>query len=230
MTWLSDYYGTTIGKKMAMAVTGLILFAYALFHMAGNLQLYVPSPPNEAPGYFINRYAEFLHSTTFAPFLWIVRLVLLGSVALHVVAAIQLTVQSWGARGVRYHVRHYRKADIAARTMIWTGPIVGAFLTYHILHLTTGHVAPAGFVEGRAYENLVAGFRNPAIAGVYVAAVAMLGFHFYHALWSWFQTLGLAHPTHNASRRWFSTGLTVVVVLGDLSFPVAVLTGLVGGK
>ncbi len=230
MSWFADYYRSSIGKKMVMAVTGLILFAYVFFHMLGNLQLYIPSPKGEAPGYFINRYAEFLHSTTFFPGLWGARIVLILAFGLHMLAALQLTIDSWTARGVAYNVRHYRKADLAARTMIWSGPLIGLFLLYHILHLTCGTVAPAPFVDGHAFENLVTGFNIPLVAGVYMVAVAMLGFHFYHALWSWFQTLGLAHPAHNPARRWFSTALTLIVVIGDLSFPVAVLTGLVGGK
>lgn len=227
MTWLMQYYRSTVGKKFVMAITGLILFAYVFFHMLGNLQLYTGSPER------INAYAAFLHSTMALPLLWGARVVLLACIFLHVVAAIQLYFQSLGARPVKYRKFRYREADLAARTMILSGPIIAAFLVYHILHLTTGSVLGDTFRhlpngDPDAYGNVIRGFAMPWVSAFYMAAVALLGLHFYHGLWSWFQTLGWNHPAHNRARRWLSNLLTALVVIGDLSFPVAVLTGLVG--
>lgn len=228
MGLVADYYRSSQGKKMVMAVTGVLLFLYVLLHMLGNLQIYVPGTADHPAGHYINRYAGFLHSADAAPLLWTARVVLLAAVVLHVLAAIQLTLRNRGSRGSRYAVRRWREADVAARTMIWSGPIIGAFVVFHILHLTTGSLPGLPFEEVRAYENLVRGFRMPWVSIWYMVAVVLLGTHFWHGLWSWFQTLGWSHPAYNRSRRVLSSVLTILVVAGDLSFPVAVMAGLVG--
>ncbi|HOI09625.1 MAG TPA: succinate dehydrogenase cytochrome b subunit [Myxococcota bacterium] len=230
MHWLVEYYRSTVGKKFVMAITGVLLFLYVLAHMAGNLQIYLGAER-------INAYAAFLHSDTALPLLWGARIVLGAALVLHILAAVQLTVQNWSSRPQKYAKVRYREADIAARTMIWSGPIIGLFLVYHILHLTTGSVEPAGAgtfaiqAGGHApdaYANLVAGFRVWWVSAFYIAAVVLLGIHFYHGLWSWFQTLGWSHPRHNGARRALSTVLSVLVVVGDVSFPLAILAGWVG--
>lgn len=230
MHWLADYYRSTVGKKFVMAITGVLLFLYVLAHMAGNLQIYL-GPER------INAYAAFLHSETALPLLWGARIVLGAALVLHILAAVQLTIANWSSRPQKYAKIRYREADIAARTMIGSGPIIGLFLLYHILHLTTGTVEPAGTgtfaiqAGGHApdaFANLVGGFRVWWVSAFYIVAVVLLGIHFYHGLWSWFQTLGWSHPSHNGARRALSTILSVLVVVGDVSFPVAVLAGWVG--
>ncbi len=228
MHWLVEYYQSTVGKKFVMAITGVLLFLYVLAHMAGNLQIYM-GPER------INTYAAFLHSEAALPLLWGARIVLGAALVLHILAAVQLTVQSWTSRPQKYAKIRYREADIAARTMIWSGPIIGLFLLYHILHLTTGTVQPAGSFAIQAgshapdaYANLVAGFSIWWVSAFYIVAVVLLGIHFYHGLWSWTQTLGWSHPKYNGARRCLSTILSVAIVVGDVSFPVAVLAGWVG--
>jgi succinate dehydrogenase / fumarate reductase cytochrome b subunit len=221
MSALAAYWRSTVGKKMVMAVTGLILFAYVLVHMLGNLQLFAGDG-----GKAINEYAAFLHSTRAAPLLWGARIVLLACITLHVWAAIALTIQAWGARPVGYAKRKYREADYYARTMIWSGPIIGAFVVYHVLHLTLG-MGGAPFEELNAYGNVIRGFSIPCVAIFYIIAVLMLMAHFRHGLWSWFQTIGWSHPAHDGARRCVANVLTAIVVIGDLSFPIAVLLKLV---
>jgi succinate dehydrogenase / fumarate reductase cytochrome b subunit len=221
MSALAAYWRSAVGKKMVMAVTGLILFAYVFVHMLGNLQLYAGDG-----GKAINEYAAFLHSTRAAPLLWAARIVLILCVVLHVWAAIVLTIQAWGARPVRYAKRVYREVGYAARTMVWSGPIIGAFIVYHILHLTCGS-AGLPFQELRAYENVVNGFTLWYVSAFYIVAVLMLMLHFNHGLWSWFQTLGWSHPAQDRARRCVANLLTAIVVIGDLSFPIAVLAGLI---
>lgn len=222
MNWLSDYYQSTIGKKAVMAVTGLLLFAYVFFHMLGNLQIYLPGPDGRLDGYYINRYAQFLHSTPAIPLLWGARILLLTAVLLHVITTIQLFILKQRARPQGYARRKYEQTDITSRTMIWTGPAIGLFVTYHILHLTTGSLHQP-FIHADAFANLVSGFSVWWISVIYMAAVALLGLHFHHALWSWVQTLGIGSPT--STRRVVSTTLTLLVVVGDISFPIAVLAG-----
>ena len=221
MKTLVFYYSTTLGKKFIVAVTGLILFAYVFIHMLGNLQIYF------GPG-VINGYAHFLHSKRATPLLWSARIVLLVAFALHMICTIQLALRNLKTRPVGYLMRQYRESDYAARTMMWTGPLIALGLLYHLLHLTAGAVQPAPYTPDDIYASIVGGFKVKYVAAVYIVWVVALGFHFYHGLWSWFQTLGLSHPAYDKTRRSLATILTAIVVVGDISIPLAVQLGLVG--
>jgi succinate dehydrogenase / fumarate reductase cytochrome b subunit len=218
MTQTLTWYQTTLGKKVVVAVTGVILVGYLVAHMLGNLQIFIG---REA----INAYSAFLHSLP--EVLWGARVVLLASIVAHIVASVQLATRNQDARALGYRQKRYRESSYYARTMLWSGPLIATFVVYHLLHLTTGTVGPR-FAEGDVYSNLVRGFSVPYIAGFYVVAMVLLGMHLRHGLWSLLQTLGLSHPRWNETRGKLATGLTVVLVLGFISVPVAVLTGLVG--
>jgi len=215
---MSGFYATSVGKKVAMAVTGFIVFGFVLVHMLGNLQIFLG--PEK-----LNAYAALLKSVP--AFLWAFRLVLVASAILHVVFATQVTLQSWAARPQGYAVRRFRETTYAARTMVWGGPIIGLFVAYHLLHLTVGSAHPA-FDAKDVYANVVRAFSDPLIAGIYIAAVSAVGVHLYHGLWSLLQTLGVASPQWNPWRRVFAVVFAVVVTTGMLSVPVAVLCGCVG--
>jgi succinate dehydrogenase / fumarate reductase cytochrome b subunit len=218
---------STVGKKIMMAVTGVILIGFVIVHMIGNLKVYQGADA-------FNHYAEGLR-TLGEPFfgygqlLWILRIILLAAVIIHIVAAVQLVLHSRKARAIGY-----RKYDgdmvfsYASRTMTWGGLIILGFVIYHLLHLTFGSAHP-DFIPGDAYHNLVAGFRSWPVSIAYVLAMIPLGFHLYHGFWSMLQTLGASNPKVNWIRRPIAAVLALVVVLGNISFPVAVLTGVVGG-
>lgn len=218
-------WNSTVGKKIAMAVTGTILILFVLVHMLGNLKVYQGA---EA----FNHYAEGLR-TLGDPFfgrsqlLWIVRVVLLAAVLVHIVAAVQLTLRGRAARRVGY-----RQWDgdlvfsYASRTMRWGGVIILLFVIYHLMHFTFGNAHP-DFVPGDAYHNLVVGFRSWPVAAAYVAAMIPLGFHLYHGFWSMLQSLGLNNEKYNHVRRPLAAVLALLIVLANISFPVAVLTGIV---
>ncbi|MGC8917254.1 MAG: succinate dehydrogenase cytochrome b subunit [Thermoanaerobaculum sp.] len=212
---LFAFYGTTVGKKLVMAVTGLILAVFVLGHMAGNLQIY--QGPEK-----LNHYAQLLRVSM--PLLWTVRLVLLLSVILHIVAAVQVTLQNWRSRPQKYAMSAYQEADIASRTMIWGGLVVAAFVVYHLLHLTLGSAHPS-FRPGDVYHNVVAGFQVPLVSAFYILANIFLALHLYHGMWSWFQTLGFSHPKYNRARRVFATAYAVIIAVGNISIPVSVLAG-----
>ena len=218
MHWMVRYYGSTLGKKLLMAGTGIILFLYVVVHMLGNLQIYL-GPAR------LNGYAKLLHASS--AFLWTARSVLLFCVLVHIVAAVQLTIRNWGSRPVKYYVRHYKEADYAARTMVWSGPIIAAFVVFHVLDLTTGTLHPGLFIEGNVYHNVVSGFQVWYVALAYIVANALLGFHLYHGLWSLFQTVGANHPTYERFRRIFATVFAVIIAGCNISIPTAVLTRLV---
>lgn len=233
MSWILELYRSAMGKKAVMAVTGLLLFGFVVGHMVGNLKLYLgvyESGPH-AGAYKIDVYGEGLREIG-APILghgqalWIARLVLLAAVLIHIHAATSLTLLSRRARPVAYAQKTPQAADYASRTMRWGGVIILLFVVYHLLHLTFGSVHPH-FAPGRVHDNVVYGFRNPWVSGFYIAAQIALGFHLYHGLWSLFQSLGLSGPRLDAFRRQFAAAFAVLISVGNISFPVAVLTGLV---
>lgn len=216
---------TTVGKKAAMAVSGLILLLYVFLHMVGNLHVY------QGPDKY-NEYAEFLRivgapAVGESTLLWIVRIVLLVAVVVHVVAAVQLARRSRAARPVRYRNTPHEEFSYASRTMRWGGVILALFVVYHLMHLTWGNAHP-DFRPGDVYHNFVAGFRSWPASLAYIAAMIALGFHIYHGLWSGMQSLGLNHARYRRLRRPFAAGLALVIVLGNISFPIAVLAGLFG--
>lgn len=211
------FYRTTIGKKVVMAVTGIVMFGFLIGHMAGNLQFFLGRE-------VLNAYAETLHHN--AALLWTVRIGLLVSVALHIVAAVQLAVLQRSARPVSYYRRKPVGSSYAARTMYWSGPIIALFIVYHLLHLTLGvpGVHPS-YEYLNAYDNVVYGFSQPLATIAYIVAMILVGMHLYHGLWSMFQSLGFAHPRYSPKLKLFAKVFSVLLILGFLAVPVAVLAG-----
>jgi succinate dehydrogenase / fumarate reductase cytochrome b subunit len=214
------FFGSTVGKKVVMAVTGVILVVFVIGHMIGNLQVYL-GPES------LNHYAELLRELLHGSFIWIFRATLLAAVVLHVWAATATTLGSWKARPINYKKRQkYVESTYASRTMRWGGPILLIFIIYHLLHLTTGQ-AHGEFVHGDVYHNVIAGFSVWYVSAFYVFAMLALGFHLWHGIWSMLQTLGLSHPSYNGLRSAIAWFVTLLVVAGNISIPVAILTGLV---
>jgi len=218
------FYESTLGKKVVMAVTGVILFGYVLGHLIGNLQIYLPV--TETYNYPINTYAHFLHSHGIL--LWIVRCGLLAAVILHITAALQLWLLKLSARPDAYVKKDDVPTGYAARTMIWSGPIIAAFVIFHVLHLTVGSVLPLNTLPNGDMDvrtNVIAGFQHPAVAGFYIIAMALLCMHLYHGLWSMFQSLGVNHPRYTPIIKKFAAAFAWLVAIGNISIPVAVLAG-----
>ncbi len=210
---------STIGRKAVMAVTGLVLYGFVVAHMLGNLQVFQGA---EA----INAYGAFLHGFLHGQGLYLARTVLLVAALLHVWAALSLTRSNLGARPVGYREWQARESSYASRTMVWTGPLLLLFLFYHLAHFTTGAAHPE-FVPGDVFRNMVVGFLNPFASAFYLLAMVALGLHMYHGFWSMLQTLGLSHPRWNRVRRAVSLLLAFGVVAGNVSIPLAVLSGVV---
>ncbi|MEL7060191.1 MAG: succinate dehydrogenase cytochrome b subunit [Acidobacteriota bacterium] len=225
MSWIASLFRSTLMIKAVMAVTGLMLFGFVLGHMLGNLKLF--AGPDD-----LNTYAEFLREVGYPALpheglLWIARLGLLAAVGLHIWSAWRLTVINRSARPTGYAVTPtWQKSTYASRTMRWSGVIVSFFIVYHLLHFTTGHVH-SDFIPGDVYHNVVSGFSQPLIAGVYIVANLLLGMHLYHGLWSLFQSLGASGPRMDRFRHQFAVAFSALIVLGNLSFPISVLAGFV---
>jgi succinate dehydrogenase / fumarate reductase cytochrome b subunit len=206
---------SSIGLKIMMALTGVILSAYVLAHMAGNLQAFQGAQS-------IDAYASMLHRNP--PVLWGARVVLLAAVAIHIWAYIVLTRRNLEARPQGYRAERHRESSFASRSMALTGPILLAFIVYHILHLTTGTVHPS-FEEGSVYHNVVAGLKVVPVALFYLIALAALALHLWHGVWSLFQTLGASQARYESFGRRFATVFTLVVVLGFALVPISILAG-----
>ena len=220
MQLVRNFWQSQVGKKVVMAVTGLIGVGFVIGHMVGNLQMF--SGPEK-----INSYAHFLHGTM-GNALWLVRLVLLGAVALHVTAAVQLTRQKQAARPAGYGYKKWEPqiSTFASRSIRWGGLFLLVWLVFHILHFTARVIFP-GYSEVDVYGNVVRGFSNPIVVAFYVLAMAFLALHLYHGAWSSVRTLGLSRPRPRPTSRNVATIVAAVVALGFVAVPLAVLFGVV---
>lgn len=220
-----EFYRTSLGKKYVMAITGLIGLGFVFVHMIGNLKMYI------GPADF-DHYAEWLREVL-VPFfprtvtLWLLRGGLIVALALHVHAAVTLTKQNREARPVQYHSkRDYIAADYASRTMRWSGIIVFLFIIWHLFDLSwTG--TGGTFVRGEVYANVVNSLDRFPVALLYIVANVALAFHLYHGVWSLFQSMGWNNPRFNSWRRGAAIGFAAVICGANISFPIAVLAGVV---
>ncbi len=207
---------TTIGKKMLMALSGVVWFGYVIGHLLGNLKVFA-GPES------INSYSEFLHQTP--AILWPTRALLLAALAAHVITSAELTIGNLGARPVGYEKKQDVATSYAAKTMIWSGPLLFFFILYHLAHLTLGVAPGTPFDPHHVYNNIVHGFRIWWISGLYLFAQLCLGMHLYHGAWSFLQTLGIHHPEYNPLRKQLAAAAAVLIVAGFLSIPIAVAAG-----
>jgi succinate dehydrogenase / fumarate reductase cytochrome b subunit len=236
--FLLDLYSTAVGKKYVMAITGIIGIGYIVAHMLGNLKMYLGAVEhNGEQAYDIDLYGEYLREllVPIAPrtyVLWGMRLVLIGALLLHLHAAYSLTVLNRRARPVKYQSpRDYQVANFASRTMRWTGIIVVLFLFWHLADLTWGwEFANPEFRRGETYRNIDNSLSRWPVALLYVVANIALGIHLFHGIWSLFQSIGWNSPRFNAWRRHLATGIATAVVVGNVSFPIMVLAGVVEWK
>ena len=218
MTRLGLLWNSSVGKKVVMAATGLIWVAYLITHMLANLLVF--QGPER-----INAYSALLHGTGGA--LWAARLVLIGALVLHVVAAVQLAARRQEARPVGYAGGYEPQVStLAARTIRWGGALILIFLVYHILHFTIGTAHPS-FADGNPYHNVATGFRDPAVVIFYLVIMAFVGLHLYHGVWSSGRSLGVRPPSPRPLRRSAALVLALLIWLGFSLIPIAVYAGVV---
>jgi len=215
---------SSIGKKILMAVTGFTFVGFVMGHMIGNLQLFLGQDQ-------LNKYAEALHHL--GGLLWIVRLLLATFFVTHIWTGVRLYLQNYSARPVSYKREDTVQASLSSRTMIWSGIGVLLYVVYHLLHFTLIVTNPeyAGLKDslGRfdVYSMVVLGFQNIWISTVYIIAILFLAFHVNHAVPSLLQTLGLSRDRYRTTIERLGTVIAVVVFLGYVSMPLAVLAGYV---
>ena len=227
--FLLDIYSTAVGKKYVMAITGIIGIGFVVDHMLGNLKVYLGVVDGQ---YDIDVYGEYLREilVPILPrtwFLWGMRIVLIVALILHVHAAYGLTVINRKARPVKYQsARDYEIANFASRTMRWTGIIVLLFLFFHLADFTWGWFNP-GFERGEVYRNMDASLSRVPVAILYIVANIALGIHLFHGTWSLFQSMGWNNPRFNKWRRHLATGIATAIVVGNVSFPIMTLAGVI---
>lgn len=211
------FWETTIAKKAVMAVSGVVLAGFVVGHLIGNLQIFL------GPERF-NGYARTLRALP--ELLWPTRAVLLVMVLAHIWSAVQLAVVKSEARPQGYVRKRSTDSTYSSRTMYWSGPILAAFIIYHLMQFTFG-VGGTAFRDLDAYGNVIHGFRVPLVSAFYILSMALLAMHLRHGLWSMFQTLGVHHSRYMARFKVAAAVIAAFIFLGFVSIPVAVLTGLI---
>ena len=215
--WVARFYGSTVGRKIVMAVTGIVLVGFIAIHMSGNLLVHRGADA-------MNHYAAFLKSQ--APLLWGTRIVVALALVLHIHSALTLTRRAAAARPDRYARLTPQVSTWSARLMRVSGILLAVFVVFHILHVTTGTVLASQFVEGEAYQNVVRSFSITWVAAFYLISMMALAMHLHHGIWSLFQTLGANHPHLEGGRKKLAWLLSVVIPAGFASVPLAVIAGM----
>ncbi|MCB1189873.1 MAG: succinate dehydrogenase cytochrome b subunit [Leptospiraceae bacterium] len=221
MNFTAGYLQSSVGKKLIMAISGIILIGFILGHLIGNLQVF--SGPEK-----FNNYAKFLQSL--GGLLWVARIFLLGTLLAHIISAVALTKENKAARPIGYQNENTNVASWSSRTMVISGMVIAAFVIYHLLHFTIV-VADPELIPLKdnhdIFSMVVIGFQKPIVAASYIVAVGLLCFHLNHAIFSVFQTLGINSSSMDKKIKLFSTALSTLIFLGYASIPVSILLNIV---
>ncbi len=221
--------GSSIGKKLFVAVSGALLLLFVIGHMIGNLQLFIGQDQ-------LNKYALALQSL--GSLLWVVRGGLILLAILHVFFAAKLKLENWAARPSKYAYNNTVQAGLASRTMIWSGLLILSFVVYHLMHFTFLTTHPEyhnlmanlpGHTEKvhDVYSMVVLGFQQPLISAFYIIMMALLAYHLSHGIKSMFQTLGLNNELYEPKLNALAIIVATILFLGYISMPIAVLAGII---
>lgn len=216
MTLLSS----SVGRKVLMAASGLILVLFVIVHFAGNSTIFVGAD-------WLNAYAE--HLQALGPFVWVFRAIMLIAVGFHIYMGITLTLENNAANPGKYAVKKHVKSTLSSRTMIWTGLLLLGFIIFHLLHFTIGGIPDTLHIMddlGRkdVHAMVVAGLHNKMYAGIYIAAMLVLFLHISHGIQSLFQSIGLNNDRALPRLGFLGRALAVILLVGYGSIPVLILT------
>lgn len=220
MNRLFRLFNASVGRKLVMATTGLLLIGFLLSHLYGNLKIF------QGPE-AINSYATWLAGH---PFLWVARIGLLSIFVIHIGVGFSLWNESRVARPIPYIRSQHQRSTFASRQMLMTGMLILAFVVYHLLHFTFGKIQQGprptldnGHID--VYRMVVDGFLNPWISGTYIAAMLLLGLHLTHGAGSLFQTFGVSHESYDKLISIACASVVALIVIGNCSIPLVVLLG-----
>ena len=216
---LLQFFRSTVGLKILMALSGAILFGFVFFHMLGNLQIFEGRDK-------LNAYANFLQSNP--ELLWPARIVLILAVFTHILSGYGLWWHNKQARPVGYSGNSATQASIASRTMAYSGTIVLFFIVFHLLQFTFQTIN-ADYItyqdsESRhdVYRMVIEAFSNPWVAWFYVLSVGLLCYHLSHGIASLFRSLGLSDGMYLPLQVWFARIFATIIFLGMVIIPLAV--------
>ena len=232
--WPVEFYRSAVGKKWVMAVSGLMMLGFVVAHLVGNLKLYLGKETSGADKgqYAIDVYSKALKHLLHPIMpnevvLWLLRIGLILALVAHVHAAATLTIMNRKARPTGYQSpRDYVAVNFASRSMRYTGVIMLAYIVFHLLDLTFGPANP-NFIEGAVRHNMIASMQRWPVALAYIIANIAVALHLYHGTWSVFQSLGLNNPRYNAARKYFATGISGLIGVGNVLFPILIVTRVV---
>lgn len=226
MRSFGELWRTTIFQKWVMAVTGIFLVLFLAGHLAGNLLVFLGPDA-------INEYAVGLRELFHGAAIWVMRAAILLAFVLHIRAGIILAARNRAATASSYSKVERRSSTVASRSMAYTGVLIAVYVLYHLAHFTWGTAHPDVYdvtdAAGRhdVYRMVVASFQQPLLTALYVIAMIVTGLHLNHAISSAFQTLGVSHPRYTPLIRMVGPMLGIVLVLGFISVPLAIMFGMV---
>ncbi|HEY5036285.1 MAG TPA: succinate dehydrogenase cytochrome b subunit [Chthoniobacterales bacterium] len=223
MTNIAAFHRSSVGRKMIVAATGLVLILFVIGHLLGNLQIFLGPD-------WINGYAEHLHNL--GPLLWLIRAFLLLCVLAHIYYTIRLAIENRRARPQNYRRIDFVKASFASRHMVMSGVIILAFIIYHLLQFTVRATDPRFAALPKdplghydVYSMMVLGFSSPLVSGFYIFAMFLLCLHLSHGSSSFFQSLGLSNQNLAPRLAWTGRVFAWLLFIGYSSIPAAVLLG-----
>ncbi len=211
---------TSIGRKLVMALSGTVLLLFVVGHLAGNMSIFLGAT-------ILNSYAHWLQHSVM---LWPFRITMLLLVGLHIVMGLELARENRHSASSRSRYPGWFTRQLRDHHMLWSGIAVLLFLIFHLAHLTLGVGADSSFyqLDGNGmvdvYQRVVNGFRTPWIAAFYTVSMVLLGLHLLHVIRGLFQTLGFYHERYLQLLQRLAQGVTLLVVTGFLSIPLAVWT------
>jgi succinate dehydrogenase / fumarate reductase cytochrome b subunit len=223
MSRVTLLFQSSIGTKLVMAVSGLLLFLFVIAHVSGNLLVFLG--PEAA-----NAYAQSLKDL--GGLLWVARIGLLVVFIIHIASAVRLWRINKIARPNDYSELESMATSISAKSMILSGSLVLVFVIYHLLHFTLHITNPelGSLVDSQGrfdvYKMIVIGFSDVTVSIVYIVAMILLGLHLNHGISSLFQTLGIANYAENTALKKVGSLLAFLISVGFISIPLSVIAGL----
>ena len=222
---LADFVGSSVGAKVLMALTGVVLWGFLIGHLVGNLQVFQGAAA-------INAYGDFLQNSLHGAGVWILRAGLLAITVLHVVFGVKLAALNRAARPIEYKMKKDMRTSPMARTMTYTGLVILGFVVFHLLHFTTGTVLPDlynvhetvdGKVRHDVFQMVVAAFKIPWVVAIYVIGQGVLLSHLTHGTASLWQSIGFSHPVWSPALKVISRATAAIIFAGNIGIPLAIL-------
>lgn len=213
---------SSVGRKVLMAVSGFFMLGFVVVHLIGNSTIFAGSG-------WLNAYAE--HLQDLGPFVWVFRAFMFTMLCIHIIFAVILTLENWGANPGKYAVSKKLKITFASKTMIWTGLLLLSFIVFHLIHFTlrlTPDIVLGADEVGRfdVFTMVVSSFRITMIAAVYIFAMVVLFLHTSHGIQSFLQTLGLSNDILQPRYTMAGKLISALFLVGYGAIPVLILTGI----